>query len=223
VVAFAQKTRRRSRVKASHEIIAPHENKEETAMLSSTTLTIHRPIQHPGRFNVLFKAATSLSVMAALSACNTTGRGNSESAPPPMKQIDTSRPVTPIPAPASPPASQAPASQNASPPPVASAPAPVAAQKPVELEPELKPIVVSAGLHRCELGKRVLVKRVASDGSGVQINWNTKDYTLRSVPTQSGAKRFEDSKAGIAWVVISAKAFILDTKRGQMLANECKL
>ena len=193
-------------------------------MLSSTSPTIHRPVQHTSQLNTLLKAVASLALVATLSACNTTGRGNAESAPPPMKPIDTSRPVTPSPAPPPPPpASQAPESQSGSPPPVASAPAPVAAQKPVELEPELKPIVVSAGLHRCELGKRVLVNRVASDGSGVQINWNTKDYTLRSVPTQSGAKRFEDSKAGIAWVVISAKAFILDTKRGQMLANECKL
>ena len=192
-------------------------------MLRSTSPTIHRPVQHTSQLNSLLKVAASLALVATLSACNTTGRGSSESAPPPMKPIDTSRPVTPSPAPTPPPASQAPAPQIVSPPPVASAPAPVAAQKPVELEPELKAIVVSAGLHRCELGKRVLVKRVATDGSSVQINWNTKDYTLRSVPTQSGAKRFEDSKAGIAWVVISAKAFILDTKRGQMLANECKL
>jgi Membrane-bound lysozyme-inhibitor of c-type lysozyme len=106
---------------------------------------------------------------------------------------------------------------------VASAPAPAAASKPAEPTAELKAIVVTAGMHRCELGKRVLVKKVASDGASVQVNWNNKDYTLNSVPTQSGAKRFEDAKAGIAWVVISAKAFILDMKRGQMLANECKL
>jgi hypothetical protein len=169
----------------------------------------------------LLKAVTAVAVMATLAACNTTGRGNSSSAPPPMKPIDTSRPVAPAPTPA--PQAPAPQTSAPAPAPVVSAPAPVAAPKPAEQEPELKAIVVSAGLHRCELGKRVLVKRVASDGASVQINWNAKDYTLRSVPTQSGAKRFEDSKAGLAWVVISAKAFFLDSKRGQMLANECKL
>jgi hypothetical protein len=169
---------------------------------------------------------TGLALITFLAACNTTGRGSSESAPPPMKPIETGAPArsAPAPAPVAPPAASAPAPSVSSPAPVASAPVSSATTaKPSEPEPELKAIVVSAGLHRCELGKRVLVKRVASDGTGVQVNWGGKDYNLRSVPTQSGAKRFEDSKAGIAWVVISAKAFILDTKRGQMLANECKL
>ncbi len=194
-------------------------------MLSPSTTTI-RCTQ---RTNTLFKAAAGLALASMLAACNTTSRGNSESAPPPMKPIETgamdkSAPApiaVPAPTPAPPPRASTPAPVARAP--VANAPAPTVTPKAPDTEPELKAIVVSSGLHRCELGKRVLVKRVASDGSGVQVNWNGKDVNLHSVPTQSGAKRFEDSKAGLAWVVISAKAFILDTKRGQMLANECKL
>ncbi len=189
-------------------------------MLSPSTLTI----RYSQRTNTLLKATAGLALASMLVACNTSGRGSSESAPPPMKPIEMGSVDKSAPAPvAVPTPTPAPRASIPAPAPVASAPKPTVATKAADSEPELKAIVVHAGLHRCELGKRVLVKRVASDGSEVQVNWNGKDVNLRSVPTQSGAKRFEDSKAGLAWVVISAKAFILDTKRGQMLANECKL
>ena len=141
-----------------------------------------------------------------------------------MKPIDTAGSSAPRPAPVVPPL-QVPQQEPAVAPipaPVAQAPRPATAPAAAP-EPELKPIVVQAGLYRCELGKRVLVKRVASDANTVQVNWSGKDYNLKSVSTQSGAKRFEDAKAGLAWVVISAKAFLLNTKQGQMLANDCKL
>ncbi len=194
-------------------------------MLSPSTITIRCTQRIP----TLLKATAGLALASMLAACNSTGRGTSESAPPPMKPIETgmmdkSAPApigVPAPAPAPPPRASTPTPAASAP--VASASSPAVSPKAADSEPEIMAIVVNAGLHRCELGKRVLVKRVATDGSGVQVNWNGKDVNLHSVPTQSGAKRFEDSKAGLAWVVISAKAFILDTKRGQMLANECKL
>jgi hypothetical protein len=180
---------------------------------------------------LVLKVGAACLLAAALAACNTTGRGDSSSAPPPMKPIDTGSLNKPAPAPVVTEPRSAPvqASSGSAPAPApsrAAEPAPPARApvlKAPEAEAPLRPIVVQAGLHRCELGKRVLVKRVTSDGGNVQIHWAGKDLTLRSVPTQSGARRFEDSKAGIAWVVISAKAFLLDTKRGQMLTNECKL
>jgi hypothetical protein len=186
-------------------------------MLSPSTTNKNRL----GQTKRFVNTAAGFALMAMLAACNTTSRGSSESAPPPMKPIDTGPAASPAPTPTPTPAPPPP--RASAPAPVASTPAPAPVAKAPDPEPELKAIVVNAGLHRCELGKRVLVKRVAADGKSVQINWNNKDYNLVSVPTQSGAKRFEDTKAGFAWVVISAKAFILDTKRGQMLANECKL
>lgn len=163
-------------------------------------------------------AAVSLGLALLLSACaSNEPRGDRQAPAAPMKPIDpaprtapVAPPVAPV-TPAPPEASQVPA-----PPP---SPAPVAKAD----DPAAAPIVVHAGLHRCELARRVLVKRVSSEGDVVQINWNGKDYSLRGVSTRSGARRYEDSKAGLAWVVISVKAFLLDTRRGQMLANECKL
>jgi hypothetical protein len=85
------------------------------------------------------------------------------------------------------------------------------------------PLVAKAGLHRCELGKRVLIKKVTTDGNDTQLNWSGKDYNMKTVHSPAGAKRYEDAKAGLAWVVIPTKSFLLDTKKGQVLANECKL
>ena len=175
------------------------------------------------------KLGLGVVMLASLLACNTTRRGSDENAPPPMKPIEAGSVGAVKPAPTQP---SAPVS--APPTPVAVAPAPAPAPAPAAPPPtpdnssassptEGKPISVQAGLHRCELGKRVLVKRVASDAASVQVNWGGKDYTMKAVGTQSGAKRFEESKAGLAWVVISAKAFLLNTKQGQILANECKL
>jgi len=45
---------------------------------------------------------------------------------------------------------------------------------------------------------------------------------LTRVSTTTGANRFENRKTGLVWIGIPAKGILLDSKKGQQLANECK-
>jgi hypothetical protein len=97
----------------------------------------------------------------------------------------------------------------------------IAAQPVTEINPAGLPF--RAGTYRCELNRQVQVRDVAPDLGFAVLNWDRKDYTLRAVGTRSGALRYEDSASGLVWLVIVGKAMLLDTKRGQQLANECRV
>ena len=79
------------------------------------------------------------------------------------------------------------------------------------------------GLYRCELNRRVVVRRIAPDGQSMVINWLGKDATLQAVRARTGALRFESVQAGMVWIVIVGKSMLLDSRAGRTLANECKL
>ncbi len=79
------------------------------------------------------------------------------------------------------------------------------------------------GLYRCELDRRVVVRRIAPDGQSMVINWLGKDATLQAVRARTGALRFESVQAGMVWIVIVGKSMLLDSRAGRTLANECKL
>lgn len=101
------------------------------------------------------------------------------------------------------------------------APGEAAATAPItEINPAGIPF--RAGTYRCELNRQVQVREVSPDLQFAVLNWDRKDYTMRVVGTRSGALRYEDSASGLVWLVIASKSMLLDTRRGQQLANECK-
>lgn len=79
-----------------------------------------------------------------------------------------------------------------------------------------KPI---GGLFHCELGNKIESK-VQSDDA-VHVTWKGKTYAMNRVDTSSGAVRMEDKVSGLVWIQIPAKSFLLDSRKGQQLANEC--
>lgn len=84
-------------------------------------------------------------------------------------------------------------------------------------------MVLAPGLYRCELNRRVTVRRVDPQARTLVINWLGRDSTLTAVNAQSGALRFENASAGLVWITIVGKSLLLDSKAGKTLANECKL
>jgi hypothetical protein len=80
---------------------------------------------------------------------------------------------------------------------------------------------IPTGVHQCELGKSIEVRKVAQDHSSVIIRHGKRDYTLQAVQTNSGALRFEDKKNGRAWVLLVGSSMFLDAKKGQRLASAC--
>lgn len=76
--------------------------------------------------------------------------------------------------------------------------------------------------YHCELGNKLTVYRNADDDKSIALRWHTKLHSLDRVGTTTGAIRFENRKLGLVWIGIPAKSMLLDSNKGQQLANECK-
>lgn len=76
--------------------------------------------------------------------------------------------------------------------------------------------------YQCEMGNKVTLYENQTDSQHVALRWNKKLHRLKRVSTTTGASRFENKKYGLVWIGIPAKGMLLDSKKGQQLANECK-
>lgn len=76
--------------------------------------------------------------------------------------------------------------------------------------------------YQCEMGNKVTIYENQTDSQHVALRWNKKLHRLKRVSTTTGASRFENKKYGLVWIGIPAKGILLDSKKGQQLANECK-
>lgn len=74
----------------------------------------------------------------------------------------------------------------------------------------------------CELGNKVTTYINESDTKHIALRWKDKLHRLHRVGTTTGANRFENRKFGLVWINIPSKAMLLDSKKGQQLANECR-
>jgi hypothetical protein len=88
--------------------------------------------------------------------------------------------------------------------------------------PDASSLRMGPGLYRCESNRYVAVRRVTDDGKTAVLFWNQREHTLKAVDTQSGALRFEDAVSGLTWITIVGKSILLDTRKGQQLANDCR-
>jgi hypothetical protein len=76
--------------------------------------------------------------------------------------------------------------------------------------------------YNCALGDKVTIFSNAGDDKHIGLRWNKRLLRLTRVETSTGAHRFENRRQGIVWIGIPAKGILLDSKKGQQLANECK-
>ena len=74
----------------------------------------------------------------------------------------------------------------------------------------------------CELGNKISVYENTGDDKRIGLRWNKKVHELTRVSTTTGANRFENKDAGLVWINIPAKSMLLDSIKGQQLANECR-
>lgn len=76
--------------------------------------------------------------------------------------------------------------------------------------------------YDCALGDKVTIFSNAPDDRHIALRWNKRLLRLTRVDTTTGAHRFENRRQGMVWIGIPAKGILLDSKKGQQLANECK-
>ncbi|HYD81478.1 MAG TPA: hypothetical protein VEC06_16850 [Paucimonas sp.] len=75
---------------------------------------------------------------------------------------------------------------------------------------------------KCAHGDRITIYENPGDDKQVAMRWKRKLHQMTRVDTTTGAHRFENPKAGLVWIGIPAKGMLLDSKKGQQLANECR-
>jgi hypothetical protein len=74
----------------------------------------------------------------------------------------------------------------------------------------------------CELGNKLTIYHNDGDNKHIALRWKTRLHRMTRVDTSTGANRFENRKYGLVWIDIPAKGMLLDSKKSQQLANECK-
>jgi len=74
----------------------------------------------------------------------------------------------------------------------------------------------------CELGNKLTILANNADDQHLALRWKNRLIRLERIGTTTGAMRFESKKRGLIWIGIPAKGILLDSRRGQQLANECK-
>lgn len=76
--------------------------------------------------------------------------------------------------------------------------------------------------YTCELGNKLTIHANLADHDHIALRWQNRLIRLERVGTTTGANRFESRKRGLIWIGIPAKGILLDSRKGQQLANECK-
>lgn len=89
-----------------------------------------------------------------------------------------------------------------------------------EKEPEVKGLQPIA--FHCELGNTITIYNYPDNDQEIALRWNKRLHRMMRVSTTTGANRFENANKGLVWIGIPAKSILLDSKKGQQLANECK-
>jgi hypothetical protein len=103
--------------------------------------------------------------------------------------------------------------------------APAAAQEPADDDEESREPDTTGSVStdfNCELGNKLTVFHNVDDDKHVALRWNKRIHRLTRVGTSTGANRFENRKYGLVWISIPTKSMLLDSKKGQQLANECR-
>ena len=89
-------------------------------------------------------------------------------------------------------------------------------------QPEQLNFKLSSGTYRCELGRKVEVRRDARNPRLISIDWQGKQRSLQRYDSTSGLPRFEDRENGLVWIDLPWKSMLMDANTGKPLANECK-
>jgi hypothetical protein len=76
--------------------------------------------------------------------------------------------------------------------------------------------------YDCALGDKVTIFSNPADDAHIALRWSKRLHRMTRVETSTGAHRFESRRQGLVWIGIPAKGILLDSKKGQQLANDCK-
>lgn len=71
-------------------------------------------------------------------------------------------------------------------------------------------------------GQKVALQPVAGQPGYFRLGFKGRNYTVAPEATTTGAVRLEDKKNGLVWIQIANKSMLMNAKRGQRMADDCK-
>ncbi len=95
--------------------------------------------------------------------------------------------------------------------------------EPAELDAErlaVAPLVLQ-GESMCEFGQRVSVHPHPTLPGRFTLHHRGKQHVLTPQPTTTGVIRLENPRAGMLWLQVPVKSMLMDTKKGQRVADQC--
>ena len=98
---------------------------------------------------------------------------------------------------------------------------PPSAQAPLTEGEQAMASRVYVGTKACELGRSVQVEAMSDAPGFFRLTAAGQRYVMRPVETSTGAVRLEDVRGGALWLQIANKSMLMDTRRGQRIADEC--
>jgi hypothetical protein len=101
--------------------------------------------------------------------------------------------------------------------------APVEVAEPGEIEPDRMAVVpmVLRGESSCEFGHKVQVVEHPSLPGRFLLEYRGIKHVLTPQPTTTGVVRLEDKRSGMIWLQVPVKSMLMDSRRGQRLADNC--
>ncbi len=84
------------------------------------------------------------------------------------------------------------------------------------------PVQASSHDLSCELGQTLSIAGNMLLDEAVVMGWKGRIYRMMRVGTSTGAHRFENRASGLILISIPSKAMLLDGRRGEPVANECR-
>lgn len=95
--------------------------------------------------------------------------------------------------------------------------------EPEEIEPERLAVVpmVLRGESSCEFGSKVQVVEHPTLAGRFLLEYRGIKHVLTPQPTSTGVVRLEDKRTGMIWLQVPVKSMLMDSKRGQRLADNC--
>lgn len=80
---------------------------------------------------------------------------------------------------------------------------------------------VHTGQIACELGQSIAVEADATNPGFFYVTAKGQRFHMAPGLSRIGAVRLEDVRGGALWLQIANKSMLMDTRRGQRIADEC--
>jgi hypothetical protein len=95
--------------------------------------------------------------------------------------------------------------------------------EPAEIDEERMAVAprVLQGESVCEFGHKVAVHPHPHLPGRFHLLHRGQQHVLTPQPTTTGVVRLENAKAGLLWLQVPVKSMLMDTKKGQRVADQC--